>query len=288
MASSKPVSNPGQQSRGFMIAVIAILVAIAAVIAYFMMSNKPEERAIDDAKFTMTQQDNAFVLAADNLKPNTPVVDLYEDYSCTHCAQLHDTDHDDMLNALNDGKLALHIRSLAFMDETDGVDPKEAQTKASHQSLAALLAVAQSGDASLFWNYRDMLFQKQADVYHKFSPEDYAKLAADLGASEEVQQDIKDTKYLPDAQKVYKANGDKMKALGSKISSPTLYVGDKKLDLKKTGMDWISKVIDGKTDIYTDPKEEAAEEAKASEASASAAGEAASAEASAAATTAAQ
>lgn len=252
--SKNTVTNPGSQGRGFMIAVIAILLAIVAVIAYFVVSNRPQPRELKDVDFALTYADNTFELANPDAAKDAPTVDLFEDFSCSHCADLHEMDHDTMVDGLNDGKLKLRIHSLAFMDEARGGKPEELPSMPSHQSLAALIAVAQEKSPELFWNFRDMLFQDQADAFHGWKPEDYAKHAADLGASDETQQAIKDQKYVKDAEKVYKASSKTLEGHGLHVSSPHAFVGDKQVDLGKAGNDWVSKVIAGDKSILQDPK----------------------------------
>jgi len=109
----------------------------------------------------------------------------------------------------------VNVRTLNFLDRGQDAD-KGHSTRAG----TAALAVAKSGDANLYWNFRAMLMNNQKDVYNKWDNEQFAKAAETLGASEDVTKAIKDEKEKDAFLKMKDTNTSKLEGLGRGVSSP--------------------------------------------------------------------
>ncbi|MDO4911876.1 MAG: thioredoxin domain-containing protein [Corynebacterium sp.] len=238
---STKVQNPNQKGNGFLYGVIAVVVIIAVLIGYVVINNKKattsaEQEAFSnqqDVNFSVSWEDNAVVLRGANATDSTPQVDLYEDYSCPHCQKLAEASDDDMLAAIDEGKLIVNIRTLNFLDRgTDG--------HSTHAGAAAL-AVAKSGDAKAFWNFSKFLLSQQDTIYGRYSDDDFANAAAQFGASDSVVEDIKagadHSEFLESAD----ANTTKLRDETGQVSSPRVIQNGQDVDVN----DWVATVTAG-------------------------------------------
>ena len=84
------VSDPNAKSgNGFIWGVGVLLVIIAVVIGYIVWNGKQaNEIEVQDVSMSMDYKDNAITLKSDSANDDTPEVDLYEDFSFPHCADL--------------------------------------------------------------------------------------------------------------------------------------------------------------------------------------------------------
>lgn len=235
---SQKVVNPNQKSNGFLWALLAVVLIAVAVIGYVVVSGRG---AKTDNAAQMTQQDVAFVLSTDgdalvlksaNASDDTPVVELFEDYSCPHCADLAEATDQQMKQAIEDGKLIVRIRTLNFLDR--GVEDGH-----SHKAGAAALAVAKSGDAKLYWNYRTLLMQDQAKIWNKWSNDDFATAAQKLGAGDEVVNEIKNAALMDEFTKIAADDQKYLEDTTGTVSSPRVLKDGKDITLSDN---WVSEV----------------------------------------------
>ncbi|QGU01355.1 hypothetical protein CKALI_02325 [Corynebacterium kalinowskii] len=228
---STKIKSPNEKSNGFLWALLAVLLIAAVIVGYIFMSNQGSKidkvtEGIEktDVTFDMAIKDNAYQLKSNKATDSTPQVDLYEDFSCPHCADLAIATDADMLKAIDAGELVVNVRTLHFLDggKTDG-----------HSTRAgdALMIAAQQGDANLYWNFRDMLMKKQADIYAKWNMQDFADAARQVGASEETAKKIAESPAdHAAAVAMFKANEDKLKTETGKVSSPRIIKDGKDID----------------------------------------------------------
>lgn len=228
---SNKIKSPNEKSNGFLWALVAVLVIAVAVVGYIFVSGKgakiekiTEGFEKTEVTFDLSMKDNAYQLKSDKATNSTPQVDLYEDFSCPHCSDLAIATDKDMLAAVDAGELIVNIRTLHFLDRgnNDG-----------HSTRAgdALRVVAQTGDASAYWNFRDLLMQKQQEIYSKWTMLDFADAAKQVGASDEA---VKQIAELPadhaEAVKVFEANAEKLQEETGKVSSPRVIKDGKDIE----------------------------------------------------------
>ncbi|MGQ0573065.1 MAG: DsbA family protein [Pseudonocardia sp.] len=79
-------------------------------------------------------------------------IDIYEDYLCPGCKVFSDRDHDDLTNALNEGKITVRFHPLALLNEE--TTPPGYATRAANAALCA-------AEGGIFPAYHDKLFAEQ-------------------------------------------------------------------------------------------------------------------------------
>lgn len=228
---AQSVKSPTQSSSKGFIAIVAILiVAIAAVAGFFVWksSNEPVENTLavqqDDTEFEAAVAENGVVVLGSVEAPK--VVEVFEDFACPYCSDLAKETDEDMLKLLNEKKIAVKIYTLNFLDRGD-------TSGYSTTTGAAALAIAKSGDAHTFWNFRNTLMLNQDDAYEKdLNSEEVAALAADLGASDDVVTSIKEEKFKDEYLANESANEKTITDRSGKDpwGTPTVYVDGKKVE----------------------------------------------------------
>ena len=223
------VTDPNAKGgNGFIWGVGVLLVIIAVVIGYIVWNGKQSDDGIEDVNMTMEYSDGAITLKGENATDDTPEVDLYEDYSCPHCAELAAATDGDMKQAIEDGKLIVHVRTLNFLDGKD----IEGQDGYSTKAAAAMSELAKSGDVKTYWNLRDFLMQNQQSVANKWETGDIADQAKELGAEDDVVESMKDVD-IKQGNKVAKTNYDKLDKETGSVSSPRIVQNGKDVPSEK-------------------------------------------------------
>ena len=223
------VSDPNAKGgNGFIWGVGVLLVIIAVVIGYIVWNGKQSDDGIEDVNMTMEYSDGAITLKGENATDDTPEVDLYEDYSCPHCAELAAATDGDMKQAIEDGKLIVHVRTLNFLDGKD----IEGQDGYSTKAAAAMSELAKSGDVKTYWNLRDFLMQNQQSVANKWETGDIADQAKELGAEDDVVESMKDVD-IKQGNKVAKTNYDKLDKETGSVSSQRIVQNGKDVPSEK-------------------------------------------------------
>ena len=233
------VSDPNAKSgNGFIWGVGVLLVIIAVVIGYIVWNGKQaNEIEVQDVNMSMDYKDNAITLKSDAADDDTPEVDLYEDFSCPHCADLAENTDEEMKQAIEDGKLVVHVRTLNFLDGQDVENEDGYSTKAA----AAMSELAKSGDVKTYWNLRDYMMKNQQSIATKWGTEDIADQAKELGAEDDVVDSIKNVD-IEQGNKVGKANSDKLKKETDSVSSPRVVQNGKDIPDEDSGQslnDWV-------------------------------------------------
>ena len=233
------VSDPNAKSgNGFIWGVGVLLVVIAVVIGYIVWNGKrANEIEVQEVNMSMDYKDNAVTLKSDAADDDTPEVDLYEDFSCSHCADLAISTDADMKQAIEDGKLVVHVRTLNFLDGRDIENEDGYSTKAA----AAMSELAKSGDVKTYWNLRDYMMQNQQSVATQWDIEDIAEQAKELGAEDDVVDSLRIVDFKQ-GNKVAKANYDKLNKATGSVSSPRIIQNGKDIPDRESGKtlnDWV-------------------------------------------------
>lgn len=239
--SNKKVQNPNDKGNTAFIWTIVAVIVVAAVVIGLVVVNSRNDRAAAVAA-EMTEVDGV-AMDFDNeagiikLSPegesSAPSAQLFEDYSCTYCAQLATDTDDQMLQELEDGDLTVEIRPLTFLD-------RGAEGNSTHV-LAAALAAVHSGDVELYWNFRDHMLQNQQEIYNNWEPEDFANLAEQFGADQETVDAMKNETYLEDAVRIGQGNADVLNEQTGEVSSPRVLVDGEDVDVPNIN-EWIDAV----------------------------------------------
>jgi len=223
------VQNPNQKGNSAFIwallAVVAIALLVIGIIVYNGRNQQDEalqQYAVDTSGITIewTEGDDVIHLTGKETAPDAKTADYFEDFSCSHCADLHIASDEDMMAKLEAGEIKVDLRPMNALDRgTEGH---------STRALAAELALLADGDYDAAFSLRNYLFQDQAEAYEaKMDNAAFADKAAAFGASGTAQQDIRDGKFIEAAKKMGEDN--------------------QKLQEDTTGKSWTPRVlIDGK------------------------------------------
>lgn len=240
MAKPVKVTDPNKKGgAGFLWGIVALLVIVAVVIIYIVVNGQRSRSAeIEDVAFNVSFEDNAVVLASDNATADTPEVDLYEDFSCSHCSDLSVATGEDMKNAVEAGDLIVNIRQLNFLD---GQDPT---TNEGHSTMtvAAVTPLAEAGEAKAWWNVHKTLMADQQKVYNNWSAEDVANAAADAGASSEVVDEIKNSE-ISTGQEIATANYNLLEEQTGSVSSPRVIIDGEDIPEGELN-NWVAYAVD--------------------------------------------
>lgn len=241
---SKKVTDPNAKSNsGFLWGLVVLLVIVAVVIGYIVFSAqgartaKLAERA-EETTMEVTLADNVVTLSAPNAAADAVEVDLFEDFSCSYCADLARNTDEDMKAAIEAGDLVVRIHHLNFLDSNSPADA----TGHSTQAVTAVSRLAQSGDAKAYWNLRKILLEDQKDVAYKWGEKEFAEAAAAFGASEADVAAIKEAD-LSLGQTVATAAYEELESSTGSVSSPRVLQNGADIDLQDLNQ-WVGYVLD--------------------------------------------
>lgn len=203
--TTRKVENPNKKGNTAFIWAIAAVVAIALLVIGIIIFNGRNQRSeamqedlIDSSGITVEYADGSDVIKLISSNADAPMADLFEDYSCSHCAELHQATDAEMIEALKAGDINVELRPMVAQDRgTVGHATK---------SLAAFLALISHGDNDVAFTLRDYLYSNQAQVFNTLEYEDLAKMAQDWGASKDAVNDIRDGKFEDAATKMGEDN----------------------------------------------------------------------------------
>lgn len=220
---SNKIKNPNEKSNNFLWAILALLVVIVAVVTYIVINGKQAsnneyaDRAKEAVSFSVTAEGSTIKLAADNAAADAKQVDLYEDYSCPHCAELAKATDADMKTAIEDGKIVVTIHPLNFLD-------RGAEDGNSTKAGTAAELIAQTGNAEAYWNYRAMLLADQSDIYGQWDNAKFGDVAAQYGVDSDTVNKIKDGSEMAAFRDEATANADNLTKVGGQVSSPRVFI----------------------------------------------------------------
>ena len=206
--TTRKVENPNKKGNtAFIWAVLAVL-AIALVVIGLIVFNGRENRsaAIQEDMIDVTgvnvewneDEDIIYLTAADADNADANSAELFEDFSCSYCADLHISTDEAMLEKLKAGEINVELRPMTALDQ--------GQEGHSTKALAAELALIAHGDLAQAFSLRDYLFQNQQSAYNKYDNDGFADLAKDYEASSEAVQDIRDGKFIETAKRMGETN----------------------------------------------------------------------------------
>lgn len=238
--TKRSVEDPNVKGSGKFVWVVLAVLAIAAVVIGLVVWQSANQRTSDLAERAsveysgeMRYADGVVTLSAADVAEGTPEVSLYEDLSCPHCAALAGATDEQMLQEVENGNLIVNIHPLNFMDK--GADGH------STNSLAALLRLAEAGDANAYLNLRRLLFEDQKSVYNQWGPEQFAEAAKAFDGSGDAVDAIR-AGDVSQAKTVGQDNGDQLEELTGTVSSPRILQDGKDIEIQDMNQ-WVSQVV---------------------------------------------
>ena len=236
--TTRKVENPNKKGNtAFIWAVLAVL-AIALVVIGLIVFNGRENRSaaikegmidVEGINVAWNEDEDIIHLTGDNADAKT--AELFEDFSCTHCADLHIASDEAMIEKLKAGEINVDLRPMTALDK--------GEEGHSTKALAAELALFAHGDLAQAFTIRDYLFQNQQTVYNKYDNDGFADMAKDYEASKEAVQDIRDGKYLETAKRMGANNMKYQEDKTGEAWTPRVLVDGKDIeDIEGKRDDW--------------------------------------------------
>ncbi|SDR72603.1 thioredoxin domain-containing protein [Corynebacterium timonense] len=242
--TTRKVTNPNEKKGGgfiwAIVAVVAIAVLVIGLVVYNGRNQRDEAMAermipVDGLEVGYTEGDETLVLSGGQ-NTDAPVVDLFEDFSCPHCADLAKETDEEMLEKIRAGELEVHLRPMTFLDGQG----ENYQVGHSTRALAAELALAGHNDVAAMWNLRVYLLENQQSAFNSLDADGFADLARDYGASDEAVQDIRDEAFLSTAEEMGKANLDYQNEQTGEAYSPRVMKDGQDLEIPSGDInDWV-------------------------------------------------
>jgi len=195
------VENPNKKGNtAFIWAVLAVL-AIALVVIGLIVFNGRENRSaaikegmIDVEGINVAWNEDEDIIHLTGSNADAKTAELFEDFSCTHCADLHIASDEAMIEKLKAGEINVDLRPMTALDK--------GEEGHSTKALAAELALFANGDLAQAFTIRDYLFQNQQTVYNKYDNDGFADMAKDYEASDAAIQDIREGKFIETAKRM--------------------------------------------------------------------------------------
>jgi len=142
---------------------------------------------------------------------------LFEDPSCSHCAELARDISGDIQDKVSEGA-DLHINLMSFLDKNTGLD-------FSKNNIATLVTLANQGEAEAAWKYYHAMWENQASSKNNPDRSYFSEVAVSFGASNETAQKI-NTVSIKDIQHIDRTNQDLLEEKTGEVSTPVLFVND--------------------------------------------------------------
>lgn len=250
---SKVTDPNAKGGNGFIWGVGVLLVIIAVVIGYIVWNGKQSDsNRVGDVNREATEMGISYSEGVITLKSSHPVdnaaeVDLYEDYSCSHCAELAEKTDERMKQEIESGRLIVNIHTLNFLDlgnqKMEDYLRDESIMLDSHSTKSAgvVKAIAEQGDVETYWALRKYLMQNQSNVYEKWEIGDFADAAKRLGADSSVVKAVEQVSK-EDGNGIGRSNDKTLKEQTGTVSSPRVLQDGKDISQENI-FEWVDVAL---------------------------------------------
>ena len=236
--TTRKVENPNKKGNAAFIwavlAVLAIALLVIGLIVYNGRENRNaamQEEMIDATGINVAWNEDEDIIHLTGDNKDAKTAELFEDFSCTHCADLHIASDEAMMEKLKAGQINVDLRPMTALDN--------GQVGHSTEALAAELAMFAHGDIAQAFTIRDYLFKNQQTAYNKYDNDGFADMAAEYGASKEAVQDIRDGKYVDTAKRMGDNNRKYQEDNTGEAWTPRVLVDGKDIeDIQGKRDDW--------------------------------------------------
>lgn len=240
--SSTKVTDPNAKSNsGFLWAIVAILIIAAGVVGFIVFRGQTaniDRYAEYDRVAVNTEVEYSggiITLGAAGSAADVQEVDLYEDYSCSYCADLAENTDEQMLSAIQGGDLVVNIHPLTFSDRES--------VGHSTEALAASLALISRGELDPYWNLRSVMMLEQSEIFNQWDADDFADAAQGLGASGEAVAAIRAEEHLDEAVEISRDNAAKLEEQTGSVSSPRIIQDGEDLPVQDPNQ-WLTYLLE--------------------------------------------
>jgi protein-disulfide isomerase len=215
-------SNPAVM---IVIAVVVVAVLVGGVVLYLRRSGT------ETVAPTYTATAAGAVVTAGTGKG---VIDVYEDFLCPNCEIFEKTYGNEIVTALNEGKLTVRYHSIAILDSR--TTPPGYSTRASNAALCAV-------PAGIYPAYHQKLFASQpSEGSAGLTDAQLVQFGTDLGAKGDFAGCVTGAKNAAAVTaETNKAIADPSLQTGGLFGTPTVVANGAMVDLNNTG--WLKAII---------------------------------------------
>lgn len=216
-------SNP---SLWIVVAVVAIALLVGGVLLY--VRNSSSGAAV--APTYTTTAAGAVVTAG----TGKPAIDVYEDFLCPNCEIFEKTYGNEIVTALNAGKLTVRFHTIAILDSR--TNPTGYSTRAANAALCAV-------PAGVYPTYREKLFANQpAEGSAGLTNDQLVQFGTEVGAKGDFAACVTGGKNAPAVTaETKKAIADPSLQTGGVFGTPTVVYNGAMVDLNNTS--WLKAII---------------------------------------------
>lgn len=247
MSSNKPKSGkyspqPSSSRTTYILGALAIVVIAAVVIGGVLWTNsrsKPRNEGYGGVSNSAVQvsvgEDGAVLVGLPDAKTS---IDVFEDPMCPYCAQLENTNGQEVAQKIDEGALAVRYHTLDFLNRLS------ASGDYSTRAASALMCVAQSGDAVAFSAFHGALFapanQPPENGKSDHSNAELADLAKEAGANDAAVACVADGTNVEAAAAAAQKGSEALAAAGAR-GTPTVVHNGTLVDALGN-RDWVSEL----------------------------------------------
>ena len=225
----------------------AVVVVIAIVVVGLVLNKKQNASPVTNhpKSVSSTATMSGGVVTATGTGSPAVTIDLYEDGLCPACQDLQGQYGQQIMQAVDEGKLSVRYHFLNFLD------PRSASKSYSTRSAAAFLCVAEVPAAEapkgLFLNFHTMMFTKGTqpaeDGTADLSNADLARLALTAGAPQSAAACITSGAEIAQAKATAAQSAATLTRLapGGVWAAPSAVEGGALLELNST--DWLTNIL---------------------------------------------
>jgi len=215
-------SNP---SLMIVIAVVVVAVLVGGIVLYMRSSSSGTVTP------TYTATASGAVVTAGTGKPS---IDVYEDFLCPNCEIFEKTYGNEIVTALNEGKLTVRYHSIAILDSR--TTPPGYSTRASNAALCSV-------PAGIYPGYHQKLFANQpSEGSAGITDAQLVQFGTELGAKGDFAGCVTGAKNAAAVTaETNKAIADPALQTNGLFGTPTVVANGAMVDLNNTG--WLKAII---------------------------------------------
>lgn len=218
--------TPKESKTRLIAGVLVAVLAVAAIAGAIWMGVRGSGDSAGTTPAGATGEAGGIIINADKTKANAATLDIYEDFQCPYCAQMHALYGPTVTKLANAGtlKVAYHMKN--FLE-------KNMRGQGSTSSTRPANAAACAADAGKFSAYHDLVLKNQPETEGVgYADELLLQLGEKAGISGGAlgtwTQCVKDGRYKGYVQRV-----DEASAKNGINSTPTYQVNGQTLELKQ-------------------------------------------------------
>lgn len=222
------IEVPQKRTNPALIVVIAVLVVAALVGGVLFYLRRSETTPVPP---TYAATVSGAVVTAGTGKPT---IDVFEDFLCPNCEAFEKTYGNQIVTALNEGKLTVRFHSIAILDAR--TNPPGYSTRAANAALCAV-------PAGVYPTYHAKLFAEQPGEGSAGHTDDQlVAFGTQLGAKGDYAACVKSARNAAAVTaETTKAIADPAAQTNGAFGTPTVLAGGVKVDLNNT--DWLKGVL---------------------------------------------